>query len=156
MQLGHYKEWSWLTTNKMYIADVLKAYPNLVINKHVLITSYDSGLVILDEKKLQSGWTYSGHVCHPHEFAKEAEPDRQFALSPRVADPQILPLDMYDEWYVFENPPKINELLVYVNYEFRLSLGHMGLYALRARNRVQVAQAARAENLSLHELKPSD
>jgi hypothetical protein len=80
--------------------DVLEACPALVLGRYVAVTSFDSGPFKPSDKERIAGWTADGAV----------------AYSPEVQSPDELPLDQYDEWYVFERPTRIAGTEVFVNY----------------------------------------
>lgn len=136
MLLGKNGKWMWLTSKAACMGDVIEKCPQSVIDKFILVTSLDSGLVILDEQRIKDGWKYLGKKVHNQELLPLREPSGEFALSPRVTNPADIPRDichgnMYDEWYVFNSPPKIEEAEVFINWgDFHLSIGHIGLHTI--------------------------
>lgn len=128
MILGKNGKWMWLTSKATGLRDVVERCPQFVIDKFVLVTSLDSGSLLLDESRLQSGWTYMGKEAQSADSAIDADA-RDFTLSPRVKNTSILPTEWYDEWYVFPSPPQIGSLEVFVNDpDFCLTIGHIGLH----------------------------
>ncbi len=137
MLLGKYGKWQWLNSKAACLADVVERCPQLVIDRFVLVTSYDSGLLQLDEEKLKAGWK---HMCKRRRSFDWAHPEWEepLALSPRVSDPGILPIDMYDEWYVFYTEPQIDTIEVFVNWNFSPTFGHTGLHELSTHVQLEV------------------
>lgn len=125
MLLGKNGKWNWLTSKAACLADVVERCPQLVIDRFVLITSLDSGLVQLDEAKLKAGWKPMCKRRRNFDWSHDVWED-PLALSPRIADPKILPTDMYDEWYVFCTEPQIDTIEVFVNWGFSPTFGHIG------------------------------
>lgn len=115
----------WLTSKAACLKDVVELCPQLFIDRFVLITSYDSGYVTLTEEQLQAGWKYTGSDAQNFDWLPPR--DGLFALSPRVSDPTKVPIDMFDEWYVFYTPPVIDKLEVFVNRMFYPTTGKVGL-----------------------------
>ncbi len=125
MILGKNGKWMWLTSKAACLKDVVELCPQLVIDRFVLITSYDSGYVTLTDEHLHAGWQYTGGDAQIFEWRPVR--DGQFALSPRVSNAAMLPIDMYDEWYVFYKPPVIHQLKIFVNAGFSPTSGKVGL-----------------------------
>ncbi len=112
MLLGKNGKWSWLSSKAACMSDVVEKCPQSVIDKFVLVTSLDSGLVILDEERIKNGWKYVGKKAQNPELTSNYKVEGEFALSPRVTNPADIPKDIchgntYDEWYVFTSPPQI-------------------------------------------------
>ena len=136
MIIGKNGKWMWLTSKAACMGDVLEKCPQSAIDKFVLVTSLDSGLVILDEKKLSEGWKYAVKEAHNPECIGQDNREGVFALSPRVSNPSAIPRDIchgntYDEWYVFNSTPQVESLEVFINWGgFGFSIGHIGLHQL--------------------------
>ena len=136
MLLGKNGKWSWLSSKAACMSDVVEKCPQSVIDKFVLVTSLDSGLVILDEERIKNGWKYVGKKAQNPELTSNYKVEGEFALSPRVTNPADIPKDIchgntYDEWYVFTSPPQIEAAEVFINWGgFGFSIGHIGLYEL--------------------------
>lgn len=135
MILGNYGKWMWLTSKAAGMGDVVRECPQFVLNNFVLVTSLDSGLVILDEDQIEAGWKYLGTVGNNPELTGSKR-EGLFALSPRVSDPSNIPRDIccpekYDEWYVFNHPPQVESAEVFVNWGgFSLSIGHSSMHEI--------------------------
>ncbi len=136
MLMGKNGKWMWLSSKAACMGDVIEHCPHLVIDKFVLVTSLDSGLVILDEERLNNGWKYVGKVAYNPDLTNDHAADGEFALSPRVSNPADIPRDichgnMYDEWYVFNSPPQLDSAEVFINWGgFGLTIGHIGFHEL--------------------------
>ncbi len=75
--------------------------PEVVVEKHVAITSIDSGFYFPSQTDLAAGWKAVGNI----------------AYSPRIGSANELPMDCcgpdsggYDEWYVFGTPRQLGAL----------------------------------------------
>jgi hypothetical protein len=138
MLMGKNDKWMWLSSKAACMGDVIEQCPQSVIDKFVLVTSLDSGLVILNEQRLSEGWKYSVKESHNPAFSGQPQREGVFSLSPRVSNPADLPRDIchgntYDEWYVFSSPPQIESAEVFINWGgFGFSVGHFGLYELES------------------------
>ena len=69
--------------------DLLERMPELVLGRHVVIASCDSGPFQPTEAELEAGW----------------EVVDGFAVSPKITVPSDLPTPGFDEWYVYEERP---------------------------------------------------
>lgn len=138
MILGKNGKWMWLSSKAACMGDVLEKSPQTVIDKFVLVTSLDSGLVILNEQQLNQGWKYAVNETHNPDFKDQPQRRGIFSLSPRVSNPSDIPRDichgnMYDEWYVFNSAPKIESAEVFINWGgFGFSVGHVGLHKMES------------------------
>jgi hypothetical protein len=96
-QRGLYR---WLWSREGRLRDLVQRVPELVRGCFVVVSSFDSGPLRLAPEEAAAGW-YS---------------DGRLALSPKVEDIDLLPLGEWDEWYVFDAPPELSEIEVFVNY----------------------------------------
>jgi len=99
---GERDEYSWVEWDDRaaFLRDLLEAFPQLVIGRYLVNTSFDSGSLPLTEPETASGWTkYNG-----------------LTLSPDITSIKQIPFDQYDEWYVFEFPRTFDDYEVFVNY----------------------------------------
>jgi hypothetical protein len=71
----------------------------LVIGKHLVNTSYDSGFVTLSDAEREEGWRMVGQLAH----------------SPQIRNIVQIPHDQYDEWLVFERPTQVESFETMVN-----------------------------------------
>ena len=75
--------------------DVLRVCPEIVLAKHVAVTSCDSGPLKPDEIERAAGWVSRNGI----------------ADSPRVLYAQAMPREQFDEWYVFQNTVDLGRLV---------------------------------------------
>jgi hypothetical protein len=97
---GIRQEYRWYQAADLCLGDVLAKVPGLVLDRFVVVTSFDSGALRLTESERGRGWRTVGSM----------------AISPRIKDLSTLPHDEYDEWYVYEDPPILGAPEVFVNY----------------------------------------
>ena len=99
---GEHHDYSWVEWDERgaFLRDLLQAFPQLVVGKYLVNTSFDSGPLPLTESETRSGWTK----------------DNGLTLSPVINSVKLIPFDQYDEWYVFESPQRFSGYEVFVNY----------------------------------------
>ena len=90
----------WVEWQDDFLGDLLSAFPQLVLGKHLVNTSFDSGSLTLAPEEIEQGW----------------RKHNKLALSPPIADISQIPKDHYDEWYVFASPTTFEDYKVFVNY----------------------------------------
>lgn len=90
----------WRDDRGFLLTDLWQKYPEIVIGRYLVNTSYDSGFVTLSDSERQDGWRMVGRLAH----------------SPRIRSTDQIPHDQYDEWLVFEEPVQVNEFETMVNY----------------------------------------
>ncbi|MCD9186867.1 MAG: hypothetical protein LUM44_10560 [Pyrinomonadaceae bacterium] len=90
----------WIQWEKTNLSDLLSAFPEIVINKYLVNTSFDSGSLTLGDEEIKSGWRKY----------------QQLALSPPITNASDIPGYGYDEWYVFESPKTFENYEVFINY----------------------------------------
>jgi hypothetical protein len=107
MQSGTRDEYVWfeIVPQACFLAQLITEIPELVVGKYVAITSFDSGPLKPSEEEVAKGW---GAV-------------EDVAYSPQVQTPDELPSDLYDEWWIFDQPTRIESPDVFVN------IGHFTL-----------------------------
>jgi len=93
MNFGSHGDYEWLVTEHT-LGDLLRLCPEIVLGKHIAVTSLDSGPLSLSEQEKAAGW----------------ESRKGIAYSPKLTGVENLPHDLFDEWYVFENPKDLGEL----------------------------------------------
>ena len=103
---GTYKSYFWIEWLNISLDRLVTAFPELVYDKYLAITSFDSGLLLPTEEERKAGWSSVDDITY----------------SPIVEDIQLLPSGQYDEWYVFLQPPLPFQSEVFVNY---------GIFSLR-------------------------
>ena len=84
---GSHGAYQWLVSEHE-LSDLLALCPEIVLGKHIAVTSCDSGPLVLNAQQLAIGW----------------ESRKGIAYSPRVLAVDALPREQFDEWYVFNDP----------------------------------------------------
>ena len=90
----------WSHRPGLFISDLWEKCPELVLGKHLVNTSYDSGHLCLSEAEQESGWRMVGRLAH----------------SPRIRSTDEIPHDQFDEWLVFDQPVVVEKFETFVNY----------------------------------------
>jgi hypothetical protein len=94
-----YHALDWQDDPGFFITDRWKQFPELVVGRYLVNTSYDSGCLTLSDSERQEGWRMVGRLAH----------------SPRIRSTDQIPHDQYDEWLVFANPVQVEEFDTMVN-----------------------------------------
>ncbi|HEX6188309.1 MAG TPA: hypothetical protein VFZ40_09525 [Pyrinomonadaceae bacterium] len=77
-----------------------KHCPEVLLGKHVVVTSLDSGPLHLNDAQQNAGWKRDG----------------RFAISPRIATAADVPFCLFDEWFIFDDGvPTTLDIEVFVN-----------------------------------------
>jgi hypothetical protein len=72
----------------------------VLLNKHVVVTSLDSGPLHLNDQRVNAGWKRLGRL----------------AISPRISNASDVPFIWFDEWYIFDDAvPTFSDIEVFVN-----------------------------------------
>ncbi len=115
---GSRGQYHWLERTAGYLWDVLEISPQVVEGNFVSVTSYDSGPLRLSPEEVAQGWYKHGDL----------------AVSPLVTKADLVPNDLYDEWYIFGTPTEFSGYEVFVNYSgFSLHTGNSEAIALQER-----------------------
>jgi len=78
-----------------------KDCPQVLLDKHVVVTSLDSGPLYLNDQQVNAGWNRVGRL----------------AISPRISNAGEVPFQWFDEWYIFGDPvPALSNIEVFVNF----------------------------------------
>jgi hypothetical protein len=112
--------YEWLVTDEDF--DLLQLCPDIVHGKYVAITSIDSGEFVPSDEETAAGWRTQSRI----------------AYSPRITQVDQVPHEVWDEWYIFNNPVDLGtshlgenifevqlgpqHLAVLVNYGFALDI----------------------------------
>ena len=99
MFTGTRSNYYWVEWQGKFLDALLSAFPQIVMGKYLVNTSFDSSTLNLSPEDGGEGWSQHG----------------QLAVSPRMTD-GWLPHAQYDEWYVFTSPTTFDEYEVFVNY----------------------------------------
>jgi hypothetical protein len=91
--VGIHGEYQWIVTQH-YLADVLRLCPEIVVGKHVAVTSLDSGPLRLSDEEQAFGWAGRNDI----------------AYSPIIQTVSEMPRAGFDEWYVFDKPADLGRL----------------------------------------------
>ena len=116
--VGSQASYEWLVTDEDF--DLLELCPEIVLGKYVAVTSVDSSQLVPTDAETAVGWKSSAKI----------------AYSPKIENAQDVPLEGWDEWYIFncptdlgishlaenifEVPRERGHLSVLVNYGFAL------------------------------------
>ena len=114
---GLHAPYHWLTvTGNVYIGTLLRLCPEVVLNRYLAVTLFDSGIRSLSEEETEAGWQLSGDI----------------ACSPLVTSVDTLRFQRdglefpgYDEWYVFETPRKLGRVFQGNPFEFQAGRGEI-------------------------------
>jgi hypothetical protein len=90
----------WREEPGFFITHIWRQFPDLVLGKYLVNTSYDSGFLTLSPSELEAGWRMVGRLAH----------------SPQIRTPDQIPHDQYDEWLIFDKPTQVEEFETLVNY----------------------------------------
>jgi hypothetical protein len=100
---GTHGEYSWLASTEHYMVDLVRLCPDIVVGRYLVVTEIDSGTPWLTETQQARKWRLQGGM----------------AYSPRIATVEELfyqrdGLDTpgFDEWYVFDAPRELGEILL--------------------------------------------
>jgi hypothetical protein len=99
---GVHGEYRWLETSAHEIYDVLQVCPAVAANKHIVITSFDSGPLQPTAEEFERGWRVHGRSMH----------------IPVGDSVSAIPFEIFDEWYIFPSEPAQADYRVFVNYEW--------------------------------------
>ena len=118
LTVGSQGVYEWLVTDRQF--DLLRTCPDVVLGRHVAITSFDSGPLALTDEEKAAGWESRSNI----------------AYSPKIQNAASVPRSEYDEWYIFgcpvdlgtshleenmfEAPQEPGHVSVFVNYGFAL------------------------------------
>jgi len=110
LTVGSHGDYQWLVTDEC-LEDLLRICPKLVLGKYLAVTAWDSGSYSPTAEEKVAGWTSHGGI----------------AYSPKVEDPQKLPNNIWDEWYVFESPRDLGVLFPKSTnpFEAEFAVGHV-------------------------------
>jgi len=111
LHVGSQGGYEWLVTDNSF--DLLQLCPEIVLGKHIAITSIDSGELEPNEKETASGW-------RSHEG---------IAYSPKIQNIEEVPREGWDEWYVFNDPTDLGTSHLQENiFEAPRGQGHVSVF----------------------------
>lgn len=85
---------------RAFLSTFMHRFPESVVDRYLVNTSFDSGCLTLSDEERQEGWSQVGALTH----------------SPRIRSLDQVPHDCYDEWLVFEEPVSLGRIPAMVNY----------------------------------------
>jgi hypothetical protein len=88
MNTGSHGRYSWLVSRRMGIGHLLEHGPQAVLGRYLVITSFDSGPLALNETERGMGWQVDGQLTYTN----------------KLTSIETLPHDSFDEWYAFNRP----------------------------------------------------
>lgn len=100
MNSGERDGYWWGESRTKSLSDILRVCPHIIIGKFVAVTACDSGPLFASDG-VTPGWEMIGRI----------------AFSPRIESVRQLPQGGFDEWYIFREPTRFEEVEVFVNYE---------------------------------------
>lgn len=100
MKRGRTANYHWFYSTTIDIDNILKEEPSLLLNKRVVISSFDSGPFKPTRAERHLGWRTIGNL----------------AISPPVDSPTELPQAGFDEWHIFDQVPPNLRLEAFVNF----------------------------------------
>lgn len=104
--------YEWLVTDEDFDL-FLQISPDVVLGKHVAITSIDSGELVPTKEEMVSGWQSRGKI----------------AYSPKVENVEALPRAGWAEWYIFDHPADLGTSYLAGNiFEVPHEQGHLGVF----------------------------
>lgn len=100
IERGGYHAIDWLDDAGLTIADLWQRFPELVVGRYLVNTSFDSGPLTLSDAEREEGWRMIGQLAH----------------SPAIRSIKQIPHDQYDEWLVFKYPTQVTAVETMVNF----------------------------------------
>ena len=100
IQRNGYHALDWQHDSGLVITHIWERFPDLVIGRYLVNTSFDSGFLTLSDSEQQDGWRMIGKLAH----------------SPPIRSTQEIPHDQFDEWLVFDQPVQVTEFESMVSY----------------------------------------
>src|SRR5688572_11052099 len=98
--VGSHGEFQWLASPDHDISSILRSCPDLLLGKHLAVTSIDSGALCLTEQEKSDGWWTSDDGKFYRSFGDGGREDRddwRIAYSPRLTSIHGLPNETHDE-----------------------------------------------------------
>jgi hypothetical protein len=90
----------WPERPDLFITHLWQRFPELVVGRYLVNTSFDSGFLTLSDEEREAGWRMVGRLAH----------------TPLIGGTDQIPHDQYDEWLVFDHPAQVEEFETMVNY----------------------------------------
>jgi hypothetical protein len=112
---GSYGVYLWLTTGQHDLHTLLRRCPQVLRGRYIVVTSHDSGPLLLSEEEKREGWQSRNEI----------------AYSPQLASVDKLRHGMcsgFDEWYVFESPRDLGKIWLGNIFESPTTAGHVSTF----------------------------
>jgi hypothetical protein len=112
---GAHGDYQWLTTGQHDLGTLLRLCPEALLGKYVAVTSIDSGPLILNEDEVSTAWQSRSDV----------------AYSPRIQSVEKLAYGEcagFDEWYVFDAPTELGQIVEGNIFESPLQPGQVAVF----------------------------
>jgi hypothetical protein len=90
----------WRNERGFNITELWQKFPELVLGRHLVNTSSDSGFLTLSNSERADGWRMVGQLAH----------------SPKIRSTDQIPHHQYDEWLVFDHAVEVEQFETMVNY----------------------------------------
>jgi len=97
---GKTHNYYWIEGTDFTLHNLVRNCPELFVGRSVAITAFDSGPLLPNEEEIGFGWYSKDGVFY----------------APDITDPQKLPYEQYDEWYIFDNLKEFKPVDLFVNY----------------------------------------
>ena len=111
LTVGSQGVYEWLVTDRQF--DLLRICPDVVLEKYIAITSFDSGPLVPTNEEKAAGWESRSNV----------------AYSPKIQDVATVPRSEYDEWYIFGSPVDLGTSHLLENvFEVPQEPGHVSVF----------------------------
>ncbi len=97
---GKFENYKWLETRSFSIHNLINVCPEILRDKFLVISSFDSGSLIPTENESRKGWYSKNNLMYTNRLNNLTE----------------LPHEHYDEWYVLLEAKEISITDIFVNY----------------------------------------
>jgi hypothetical protein len=91
-----------MTSDQENLNALLRSCPAVILDKHVAITTYDSGVLRLTEPDVRAGWQSRNGIAYGPQILTLVD-------LPECA--RLEPADLYQEWYIFEAPTELGTIV---------------------------------------------
>ena len=112
---GSHGAYQWLTTGQHDLDTLLRLCPQALMNKYIAVTSFDSGPLDLNDDEISTGWQTRNDI----------------AYSPKIQSIDKLARGKcggFDEWYVFETPTDLGQVMSGNIFEAPLQPGRVAVF----------------------------
>jgi hypothetical protein len=99
--VGSHGAYQWLTTGQHDRDTLCNLCPQTLLGKYVVVTSLDSGPMVIDDAERQAGWTSRNELAYSPRIQSTAE-----CRTERIPGEG----SGFNEWYVFDSPVELGVL----------------------------------------------